>query len=168
MPARSPQRSSREPPPRGALDFERVQLRNSRTPAGSALGLDGRQRLAEVRKAEAEADLVENEARRCQAETSESSVRAREAEGRIRLQRLEEDKLAGEIARQSLEDQEIRATVDREEAGALRDLAFTLAPCVALAVICILGAVDASVASGVGPFSGDSWLMLIRQMIGIS
>jgi len=124
VPAGSPQRSS--------LDS---------WPTGSAK-LDVRRQLAETRKAEAEAGLVEDERRQRQAKARKTELENVEIEGRIRQQPLEARKLEAET--------------EREEATILRELSLTLALPSILALGYVLGAGNGD----------NSWLLPIKLISG--
>lgn len=93
-----------------------------------------RRRLADTRRAEADARRAD--------------IEVLEAEGRLR--------------RQPLEEQEITARINREEAGAGRDLVYAVVPLVMLALLLIFGAVSGA-AGGFELFRDNSWVF---QMLG--
>jgi hypothetical protein len=132
VPARSSQRSAFENPPPGSSDAEQDPF--ARRVQGRPPSLAYRQQLAEARKAEADAKRAE--------------IEVAEAEGRVR--------------RQPLEEQEIKARIDREEAGSVTDLVYTVVPFVMLALLYILGAVSGA-AGGSELVSDHSWVF---QMLG--
>lgn len=82
--------------------------------------------------------------RKAEADAKRAEIEVAEAEGRLR--------------RQPLEEQEIKARIDREEAGTGRDLVYTVVPFAMLALLYILGAVNG--AGGGSELVGDnSWLL---------
>ncbi len=107
VPARSSHRSSFENPPPGPVDDEPDLF--AREVKGRQPSLAYRRRLADTRKAEADARRAD--------------IEVLEAEGRLR--------------RQPLEEQELQARIDREEAGTARDLVYAVVPLVMLALLYI-------------------------------
>lgn len=126
VPARRSQRSSFENPPPGPVDDERDLF--AREVQGRQPSLAYRRRLADTRKAEADARRAD--------------IEVLEAEGRLR--------------RQPLEELEIKARIDREDAGTGRDVVCIVIPLVMLALLAILGAISG--AAGGSELIGDtSW-----------
>jgi len=104
--------------------------------------LDLRRQLAETRRAEAEAGLVEDERRHRQLEIRKTETEIAEVEGRIR--------------QQPLEAREREARIESEEAGALKSLSFALTPPLILGLGYVLGVIS----------DDSSWLLPMRLISG--